>query len=86
MRKIFRDSVHLPQNGFLKPFMLFSFIYSVVDVNFGNEFGHQMMNGSWTGLIGALQKRELDMTNNMIILHNDRREIVDFLRPILREK
>ncbi|XP_041351098.1 probable glutamate receptor [Gigantopelta aegis] len=39
------------------------------------------INGSWTGLVGAMARREADLTIGDLTVHEDRSEVMHFLHP-----
>jgi ABC-type amino acid transport substrate-binding protein len=48
--------------------------------------GTKLQNGSWTGVMGLLQKREVDMGFAYMIMTTERMEAVDFMAPILSSR
>ncbi|XP_071096985.1 probable glutamate receptor [Haliotis cracherodii] len=49
-----------------------------------DEWG-QNINGSWTGLLGMLQRREADLVSDMLNIHSDRIAVADYLLPPIAE-
>ncbi|GIY25580.1 glutamate receptor ionotropic, delta-1 [Caerostris extrusa] len=45
------------------------------------ESGRMNENGSWTGLIGMIQRKEVDMALNLIPMTESRTNVVDFSDP-----
>ncbi|GBM43642.1 Glutamate receptor ionotropic, delta-1 [Araneus ventricosus] len=45
------------------------------------ESGAMSENGSWTGLIGMLQRKEIDIAFNFLTITEERVEVVDFSEP-----
>jgi hypothetical protein len=45
--------------------------------------GTKLQNGSWTGVIGLLQKREVDVSNAYVIMTTQRMDAVEFMAPVL---
>ncbi|XP_045108670.1 glutamate receptor 1-like [Portunus trituberculatus] len=45
-------------------------------------YGHQQPNGSWTGLIGLLQRQEVDFAGTMFALTPGRLATLDFSEPL----
>ncbi|XP_071096119.1 probable glutamate receptor [Haliotis cracherodii] len=43
------------------------------------------INGSWTGVIGMLQRREADLASDWLTIHNDRTTVSDFILPPIGE-
>lgn len=52
---------------------------------FEEAFGNRLENGTWTGLLGAIQNKKIDF-GMAVFLQNSRREIADFLRVVYTEK
>ncbi|GBO10245.1 hypothetical protein AVEN_84487-1 [Araneus ventricosus] len=42
------------------------------------EWGRLLSNGTWTGMIGKIQKNEADIAINEIIINQERSRVVDF--------
>ncbi|XP_071042155.1 glutamate receptor ionotropic, NMDA 2B-like [Parasteatoda tepidariorum] len=49
------------------------------------EWGQELDNGSWTGMIGLIQKGEADMAINKLSITEDRMKVVDFTTPYCDE-
>ncbi|XP_048245895.1 probable glutamate receptor [Haliotis rufescens] len=49
-----------------------------------DEWG-QNINGSWTGLLGMLQRREADLAPDILAIHSDRVAVADFILPPVAE-
>ncbi|KAF8773253.1 Glutamate receptor ionotropic like protein [Argiope bruennichi] len=45
------------------------------------EWGRLLPNGSWTGMIGKIQKNEADIAFNSISVNEERMKVVDFSKP-----
>ncbi|XP_055943509.1 probable glutamate receptor [Argiope bruennichi] len=45
------------------------------------EFGRKTTNGSWTGLIGMVQREEVDLSFGSLIMTSERKEAVSFSIP-----
>ncbi|XP_071096984.1 probable glutamate receptor [Haliotis cracherodii] len=43
------------------------------------------INGSWTGLLGMLQRREADLASDILTIHIDRTAVADYLLPPIAE-
>jgi hypothetical protein len=43
--------------------------------------GNMMKNGSWTGIFGMLQRREVDVTYISVTMSSSRLDLVDFTFP-----
>ncbi|KAJ9582993.1 hypothetical protein L9F63_022651 [Diploptera punctata] len=48
-----------------------------------NSFGTLMKNGSWSGLMGMLQRREVQASNTAIMMSSSRVLAADFMVPVL---
>ncbi|XP_014254521.1 ionotropic receptor 25a isoform X2 [Cimex lectularius] len=61
------------------------------DMNFDFElvtsydFGEKKMDGSWTGLIGELQRGQIDIIVGTIIMTSEREEVIDFVAPYFEQ-
>jgi hypothetical protein len=49
-----------------------------------NAGGERASNGTWTGVFGQFQKKEVDVSNVVFSMTARRTEIVDFSVPALR--
>jgi hypothetical protein len=45
--------------------------------------GYMLRNGTWTGVFGLLQRRELDATYNPVTMSSSRLGVVDFTIGIM---
>ncbi|KAK8396080.1 hypothetical protein O3P69_005292 [Scylla paramamosain] len=45
-------------------------------------YGHQQPNGSWTGLIGLLQRHEMDFAGTLFVVTPERLASLDFSEPL----
>ncbi|XP_071096991.1 probable glutamate receptor [Haliotis cracherodii] len=43
------------------------------------------INGSWTGLLGMLQRREADLASDILTIHSDRTAVADYILPPVAE-
>ncbi|XP_045122605.1 glutamate receptor ionotropic, delta-1-like [Portunus trituberculatus] len=43
-----------------------------------NQYGYRMVNGSWTGIIGVVARKEADMTAVVVGVDQERAAVVDF--------
>ncbi|KAJ4428309.1 hypothetical protein ANN_24328, partial [Periplaneta americana] len=50
---------------------------------YDQSFGIKEANGSWTGLIGMLQRREVDVVNADVTMTSERLDVVDFMTPLV---
>ena len=48
------------------------------------QFGGQNKDGSWTGMIGMLVKREADVSASALSINVPRSQAVDFVQPVYR--
>ncbi|GFT69892.1 lig_chan-Glu_bd domain-containing protein [Nephila pilipes] len=56
--------------------------YELVEPSEG-EYGVRQPNGTWTGVIGMVQRGEADITSTCVAVTHERRESVDFSRSFL---
>ena len=49
-------------------------------------FGGKAANGTWTGVLGMMQRREVEVTNVAFVMSSLRMEVVDFTVPLLNIK
>ncbi|KAF8773254.1 Glutamate receptor ionotropic like protein [Argiope bruennichi] len=76
-------------NGYRNCYTLFSTIGSnalrqhtlPVPKTEDGEWGRRLPNGTWTGMIGEVQKGEADIAFNEIIINKQRASVVDFSKP-----
>ncbi len=47
----------------------------------GNQYGHKLPNGSWTGLVGDLITGEIDISVATLTMTTEREEVIDFVSP-----
>ncbi|XP_067660206.1 probable glutamate receptor [Haliotis asinina] len=79
MRKLF---------GF--PYKVLNLLADAMNVSFRiippreDEWGKNV-NGSWTGLIGMLQRREADLAADILTIHSDRTSVTDYILPPICE-
>ncbi|XP_067682736.1 probable glutamate receptor [Haliotis asinina] len=45
-----------------------------------DEWGRNI-NGSWTGVLGMLQRQEVDLSMDLLTIHSDRQDAADFILP-----
>jgi hypothetical protein len=45
-------------------------------------FGVKKLNGTWSGLMGMVDKNEIDVISTDILMENKRLEIVNFMEPV----
>ncbi|XP_022309544.2 glutamate receptor U1-like isoform X2 [Crassostrea virginica] len=57
-----------------------NFTYTVTEARDG-EFGRRLDNGSWTGMIGQLERREVDLMVATTSIRPDREMVMDFTIP-----
>lgn len=53
---------------------------------FVDEWGTEFANGSWNGMVGMLQRREIDIGGTPILLRDARLHIIDHVQLYTRTK
>ncbi|XP_076373159.1 putative glutamate receptor [Tachypleus tridentatus] len=51
-----------------------------------NKFGAKLLNGSWNGLIGMVQRQEAEIAVSDIGMSNSRAEVIDFTYPYVNDQ
>ena len=49
-------------------------------------YGVRLSNGSWTGMIGSLDRREVDMSPQGLAVTAARKKVIEYSRPVLAQK
>jgi molybdate-binding protein len=49
-------------------------------------YGKQLDNGSWTGIMGLMQRGEADVTCVELTMEPKRSETVDYIAPLLNDR
>ncbi|XP_060078728.1 glutamate receptor ionotropic, kainate 2-like, partial [Ylistrum balloti] len=58
----------------------FNFTYDVMEPPDG-DWGLELDNGSWSGVVGMLQRKEIDLVVASLNVHSRREEVIDFTYP-----
>ncbi|XP_069104062.1 glutamate receptor ionotropic, delta-1-like isoform X1 [Argopecten irradians] len=58
----------------------FNFTYDVIEPPDG-DWGLELDNGSWSGVVGMLQRKEIDLVVASLNVHSRREEVIDFTYP-----
>ena len=48
-------------------------------------YGNKLANGSWTGVVGLLHRREIDLTFNDLAITEARSQVLDFALGIFKD-
>ncbi|KAI1704605.1 ligated ion channel l-glutamate- and glycine-binding site domain-containing protein [Ditylenchus destructor] len=59
------------------------FNYEIVP-SFDDVYGTRMANGSYNGIIGSLQRREVDLACTPLVANEERQRILDFSQPLMQ--
>ena len=47
-----------------------------------NAFGKQVKNGSWDGVMGMMERNEVDVTSVELTMEPMRSDVVDYIAPL----
>lgn len=56
------------------------FTIDSVDIRVTDNWGYQSENGSWNGMVGMLQRREVDLGGTAMFLVKQRIGIIDYVQ------
>ena len=63
-------------------FLIGFFFRCVTSLSVDRKFGSKLDNGSFTGMLGMLQRQEVDFAVSSLIISQDRSLAADFLSPL----
>ena len=74
------------QHRYLQMFWLwYIFFYSAVYVE-GDSWGTQHENGSWSGVVGKIVRKEVDFAATELTMTADRLDFIEFTTPVYTTK
>ena len=51
-----------------------------------NSYGKKMKNGSWDGVMGLMERKEVDVTSVHLTMEPMRSDVVDYISPLLNDR
>ncbi|KAJ9577074.1 hypothetical protein L9F63_006354, partial [Diploptera punctata] len=50
----------------------------------GNQYGNDLGNGSWSGVVGKIMNNELDLCINEMVWNSERSNVIDYIESIIK--